>query len=248
MTLERSRPESCLSDLQLDRLVAGELAAEVARAHLSSCAACRARVAELRRELAAFDVPAPWQAAPAPARARRSRRWIGAGALATFAAAAGLVLMLVHAPPPPPVRLKGGLVLELVARRSSGAVELVLPGAPLAPGDAVRFRVSSDRAGYLAIVGIDAARAVTPYAPADGDARAFGPARDALLDGSIILDETLGAERVVALLCPRALPVSAIVDAGKRALTAAHDNPAALGQLPLDCAQASRLIVKRSAP
>jgi hypothetical protein len=51
--LERARSEACLSDLRLDRWMAGELDADAGaalKAHLNGCEACRARAAELQRE------------------------------------------------------------------------------------------------------------------------------------------------------------------------------------------------------
>jgi hypothetical protein len=51
--LERTRSESCLSDLRLDRWMAGELGAEAVaelRTHLAGCGACSARAAQLQRE------------------------------------------------------------------------------------------------------------------------------------------------------------------------------------------------------
>jgi len=47
MTIARVRPETCLSDLQLDRVACGELARSQVDGHLSSCAACLARLDEL---------------------------------------------------------------------------------------------------------------------------------------------------------------------------------------------------------
>src|SRR5262249_49944343 len=153
---------------------------------------------------------------------RRSRRpMVWGGALATLAAAAALVL-LVRAPEEPAFRTKGGLQLQLIARRANGRVEAILPGGELAPGEALRFRVTSRAAGCVCVSVLDSARVVSAYVPAEGQALAFPATRERLLDGSIILDETLGPERVVAVLCKQPIAVAEVVAAGKRALARAN--------------------------
>jgi hypothetical protein len=50
--LKRTRPEGCLSDLAIDRLLAQELSPREAReikTHLLRCLSCRARLEELER-------------------------------------------------------------------------------------------------------------------------------------------------------------------------------------------------------
>ena len=63
LTLERDRPESCLSDLSLDGVLAGDgLDADArasADAHLAQCAACRKRLKRLRVALKDFQENGP---------------------------------------------------------------------------------------------------------------------------------------------------------------------------------------------
>jgi DNA polymerase-3 subunit beta len=51
----------------------------------------------------------------------------------------------------------------------------------VAPGDWIQFRIGSQRSGHLAIVGLDAAGAVTAYAPASGPALRIAAGRDQAL-------------------------------------------------------------------
>ncbi|HEX4457717.1 MAG TPA: hypothetical protein VIA18_07085 [Polyangia bacterium] len=238
--LDRQRPETCLSDLALDRLVMREPdRGGRAAAHLKTCAACSARLAELESQSRPFmnDV-----AARQPIR-RARRNWAWGGLGVTFAAAAAFTLWLV--PVRSPVRTKGGLHFEIIAKHGN-SVDTILPGSELAPGDAIRFRLTPPRAGYLGIIGLDAAGNVTPYAPTAGATMRMQGGAAQLLDGSIILDDTAGAERVVALFCARSLDMAAVVDAGKRALAQAGGDPRQVsGNLGFDCASASTWYQKR---
>jgi hypothetical protein len=250
----RRRSVDCLSDLVLDRIVAGELAEATAAPHLTTCASCRDRLAELRTAQESFVVDelrvraaqAQVQTQEQPRARRRSVVWAGSSVGALAAAAALLLLWRPTPEPEPTVRLKGGFALELIARHRDGRVEQVLPGGALAPGEAIRFRVSSDEPGYLGVIGIDAAGNVTAYSPADGLTRSLAAGRQQLLEGSIILDETLGPERVIAALCKKPVDVGTLVAAGKRALAQARRDPKQVLELGSGCREASALFVKRS--
>ena len=242
-TVERERPESCLSDLILDRLILGELAAEGAIAeHLAGCATCRAQLADLRAHQAAFEAEA---VPPSPRRQRRWPRRPLVVSIATALASAAAVVVVLHRPSPTPVRMKGGFTLELVARRADGSIDTVLPGGTLAGGDAIRFRVSAPASGRLVIVGLDSAGHVTPYTPSTGSAQPWPAGAGVLVDGSIVLDDTPGTERIVALLCDRAVDVGDAVAAGTRALAVAGGDPRAVSRdLGLGCAAATTWFAK----
>jgi hypothetical protein len=243
----RQRPESCLSDLVLDRFAAGELdgdPAARARTHLAGCALCVTRLAQLED-----DLQQPLDQLLVTRVAARARRW-RAWSLAAMLSAAALLAVWLRLPDARlgDSRLKGaGLYLQLIARRGGathpGPSERLLPGATLAPGDAVRFRVSTARAAYLSIIGIDAAYAVSAYFPLAGEG-ALAAGREQLLDGSIILDQTLGPERMIAVACTKPLPMSRLLEAGRRALERAGGDPRQVGSLGLECIESSFLIEK----
>jgi hypothetical protein len=251
VTLERTRPESCLSDLVLDRLVAGELREEgELAAHLSSCAACRDRRDQLAAERTRFPDEV-FVAGLAANAARTGRRWwaFGGSAAAVAVAGAAALLLTLRGPVEPGVRTKGtGLTLELIARRADGRIEaLPATGGRASPGEALRFKIRSARAAHVAVVGLDAAGVATAYAPSSGAAPSVAAATDTLLDGSVVLDETLGPERVVAVACERALSVDELVAAGKRALATAGNAPARVTAVEIaGCAQTSVLYEKVS--
>src|SRR5204862_8111689 len=126
--------------------------------------------------------------------------------------------------------------LALIARTSEGSVQRVDPGAPLRPGDRLRFEVSTrwPRA-QVALVSLDARGAVTPPVPAAGQTALVPGGRPVLLDGAGELDEALGPERVLLVGCPRPLAVAALVDAARAALARAGGDARRIGDLGLGC-------------
>jgi hypothetical protein len=233
--MQRSRPETCLSDLVLDRVVAGEIEPPP---HLASCDACSARLAELRSDVEKLPEQV-WVAGEAR-KVKRRLPMLGIAAALSAAAAAALVFTrAVEAPPS--LRTKGGLALSLFAKHDGGKVEELLPGARLRAGDAVRFSVSTVREGYVAVVGLDAAGEVTLHAAPEAPLPA---GKGQLLEGSVVLDEAVGPERFVAVLCEHAPGGSRVRDAARTALAAAGGDPRRAGELRIDCAQVSFLVEK----
>jgi hypothetical protein len=241
------RAPGCVSDLALDRLLAGELAGSdegnLVRAHIATCDACRARHDELRADLATFEqqVSVPQLVAKTHRRIRTARRWPSV-AVAGLVACAALyaVWLLPHAPTPGDVRLKGGPALSVVARDARGNVRALLSGDTVAPGESVRFKITTSRGGFGYIVGLDRSQAVSPYAVDFAVAAGVQ-----WLPGSIVLDETLGTERVVALVCARRTGAEPVLAAGRRALAAAGGVPEKVQALNLrDCEETAYLLRK----
>jgi hypothetical protein len=252
MELSRRRPESCLSDLVLDGLVAGEARAERVATHLATCDVCTARLHELERDrdasaLVVEKLLARAQSAPFSAALRTRRRWLTA-ALPLFAAAAA-ALVFVLLPRPPREREKGNaatLALDVVVKHADGHVEPLADSGHVKPGDMVRFLVSTARPGHLVILGLDAAGKVSVYV-SDGDApKQIDRGQRQVMPGSIILDETRGPERLVALQCDARFSVGSAVDAGTRALERAARDPRRAGALGLPgCNESTLVMVKQ---
>jgi hypothetical protein len=142
-------------------------------------------------------------------------------------------------------RLKGErLTLGVYVRRGDGEVVVASSPAEVAPRDHIRFEVITTRPGHLCIVGVDGAGAVTAYV-ADGERlRAVGRGRQ-VIDGSIELDDTPGAERLIAVLCSDERPTRDVLEAARAALRQAGGDPRAIGTLPLSsCTQATFLLRK----
>ena len=213
-----SRPAACLSELKLDRLLAGELAPAAqaeARHHLEGCPGCASRRAERERERQLFRDTAPplfsgWQPR-FTARPRRGRMWFATGALAVAAAA---VFLIARPRPEETVTPKGKAALRFFVL--DGSTGQVRPGSPrqeVHPGDRIRFQF--DRAAvagrHVALIGRDAAGNATTYFPDAGDtARPAPTAEDGLLPYSIALDAALGVETVHALYCREAVALAPV--------------------------------------
>ena len=241
LTLERSRPESCLSDLAIDQLLAGEATNELAqRAHLRSCSACGKRWEEIEAEREAFTRAAPPLRLTTRGGARR-RAWLWSGA-AVAAAAAGVALLLLSGGGAgregDAIRRKGGERLGFYVQHAAG-VRQGGAGEVVHPGDSLRFTYSTDEARYLAIISVDAAAQITSYFPLGATAVRIEPGSDVAVDGSTIVDEVLGSETIYALFCDSAI---ALEPTRARFARAPHAPP-----LPRGCV-ADRLIIEKRPP
>jgi hypothetical protein len=182
--------------------------------------------------------------------ALRARRrvpifWWAAG---PAVAAAAAVLVFVTTPgssgPPDPNLTKGGDGLALIVRHADGRTEDVLPGQSLSPGDAVRMVVTARAPdSALVILDFDGRGKVSAFEPAHGDPKRIGAGRQ-LVEGSVVLDDALGPERLLALFCGGEISTSDAIAAGQRALTQVGGDPRAVHTLGLPCREASLLIQK----
>jgi hypothetical protein len=254
--LTRSRSEGCVSDLRFDRLIAGELdlgAERVVRDHVAGCALCAARLAEIEAAAAAFIEHAP----PLPGRVieLRKRRpkpaWLASTAGALAAAAALVVWARVHAPwstidpsqggdvADSSTRTKGAARLGLYIERR-GAVIRAQEGDTVHPDDRLQFTVTSAEGGFLAVIGVDGASAVTVYYPSGLRAEAFDPGTDLPLGASTILDATLGREVDYGLFCKAPIELEPV----RRAFAARPDDP----PIPAGCRLDRLHLVKVKSP
>lgn len=194
----REGKAECPSDLQLDRLQAGELPTDAVQrlnTHIEGCGVCPARLEARRSGFAQFPEvdTRPLLAgirrgvAAAEERSTVSSWWrriglvlapltVGAGALA-------LVFLVGRGGPqgttgtpggssdpsgPEVTRLKGGLSLR-VYRQAGERSESMLSGERFAPGDRIRFVADLPLPGGAAVVGVES----------DGDLYVAWPSQDA---------------------------------------------------------------------
>ena len=212
MTEQAERSPGCLSRMHCDQLLNGELEdREDLKQHHASCPRCTALLAAHRRERAAFAVP---MAHRARGRARGHGRWtIGFAALAAV-----FCVWLVASrgrPGETETRSKGKPALAFYVKHGD-AVREGAPGEVVCPNDAINFVVSTEQPAFLAIISVDGAGKVTAYYP-DGPTAAAVPAgRDRVLPRSVLLDDTLGLERIVGLFCDRPTGVAELAAAVAR--------------------------------
>jgi hypothetical protein len=205
MTEHAERSPECLSRLHCDQLLNGELEhRDDLKRHQASCQRCTALLATHRRERAAFAVP----------RARAPRRWtIG---LAAVAAAFGVWLLASRdRHDDANARSKGKPALSFYVKHGE-VVREGGPGEVVRPNEAINFTVSTDEPAFLAIISVDGAGKVSAYYPAGPTAAAIPAGRDQVLPRSVLLDDTLGLERVVAVFCQRPTLVAELAAAVAR--------------------------------
>lgn len=253
ITLNASRRRAgCLSDFLFDQFMSSDLsassAAEDVRAHLASCYRCRNRLAELE----AIEAP-PFEDLFAQSLKRKSRRNATRLAIPAMALAAAAALVIGvrekrNAEAPAVTRSKGVLSLDLVRRGSSGEVTRPAQGEAVFPGDALRFEVTAARAGFVTVLGLDAAGAVTVYAPTSESTFHLEAGAPTVLPGSVVADETLGPERIVALHCAKPSSLDELQAAARRALSQAGGNPLRVKELGTPCSETSFIIDKRERP
>jgi hypothetical protein len=256
VTVPASSPRGpgCASDLDLDELLAGDLAGApreaTLRAHVDACARCRERMAAfaaVEPPQASTILPQVMRAGAAPS---RRARWRVAVAVMTAGAAVAALLLRTGVGPGVDERggdrTKGGLALTVFVKRAGGAVDAVGAEGALRPGDEMRFSVATVRPGYAVVLGLDASPSVTIYAPAGGGPQPIrlDSAGTTTLPGSIVADETAGAERVVAVVCEVPTPPEALRARGLAALTAAAGDPERVSSLGTGCAESGLLLRK----
>jgi hypothetical protein len=218
--------------------------------HLAACDLCRARLRELDEHRERFrseiDVESALDALMQATRARtRSRAWSrpwGVAAATALAIAACVVLWLRPRSDDShdQVTRKGGLYFKVIRLDRAGHVGPVASGDHLHPGEAIRFRLTAREPGFVSIIGVDAARTVTAYSGPLALER--GVAR--VVDGSIILDDTLGPERIIAVECGSVVSTSTLIELAQRELAAHAGDPRQVDLLLSSCSEASILIEK----
>lgn len=182
-----------LTTLSLERHLAGEIDASP---HLESCEACMVRHMALLED--AITMPP----APPIAPAKAPSPWPLAGVILAAAAALVFLVILPTAPSNDGVRVKGSFAFEVHAHDGKTS-RLLVDGDAVAAGERLGFRVKSDAAGHLLILGRDAADTIWLAYPQDGQGQSApfeaGALRD--LKQAVTLDATPGEERLIAVLC-----------------------------------------------
>jgi len=190
------------------------------------CVACAARLDEAHGAAREFHDRMPQTLAQVRARMARHapapwwRGWTGrllAGPLAVAAAVAiAFALWPGQRTEPsgggPDLRAKGSREDVRVFVRRGDAVHRLAELGAVQPGDALRFVVDPHGARFVLIMSIDGARRISTYYPFDGSASAALPARagQVELDGSVVLDDTIGDERIWVLLSDEPVAVDRV--------------------------------------
>jgi len=182
-----------VSELAIDRMLAGELAAADAAAmrdHAQACKACGDRLAGAEAMQRAWPAIAP----PLPI-ARPRRRYIAA--LSALAAAFAVVLAWPRADHPTE-RTKGGAMAGFYVAhggdiRPGGVADTVVPG------DRLQLFTTTQAPAWFAVTSTDERGHTSVYI----EPRVIEPGRERLLPLSLERDDALGQETLSAIFCPQ---------------------------------------------
>jgi len=244
----------CPREFELIQACAGEgdpAANERALAHAEGCAACQA-ILSLQRALAEELLRAhPFEQLerqpPKPARPAWGWRLAAAGALLLLVALGAVWLWPGEGAEKGGIRTKGTIDLGFYVLRGDRAVPGT-SGATLHKDDRIQFTYSSGPHPYLFLISIDDRGRVSNFNYRENpQSLRIPPGEQRLLEGSIILDEATGPERIYAIFSDRPLSFGEVQAEAARAWNEAHSRGASISkleQLPLPYPQASILLIK----
>ncbi|HTL36722.1 MAG TPA: hypothetical protein VL326_26490 [Kofleriaceae bacterium] len=204
-----------ISDLAIDRLLAGELSAAARtelEAHTRECDRCASRVAALTAEHDAFAArPMPIAIGRAKKqRARVSRVWLVAPVI--VAAAAAVLLLLRPREHTPTERLKSGDTTLLLWAGTPNQLRPVATNDVIHSGEHLQASYTTKRDGAGAVLSIDGAGGAFSYVPATGDAMVTLPAgRERPFPGSTLLDDVTGRELIAIVWCETSRPIGPLL-------------------------------------
>ena len=246
---------------ELRRLAYGEPVADHVASAAATCATCRARLEGLEAEVRAFAARADVSTASVRILERldeETARPVALGGwrrvVPLLAVAAGALLMtpLVTGPEapaeaPPTTRAKGGGAGLVMFVKDAGGVRRADDGARLSAGDAIQFRYDAGGHGHLFVLSVDARGVVSPlYPDRAGPSIAVRPEGSHVLEGSVILDDSVGPERIFAVFSDRPRGFEELQAAAQDALRSGASVDA-LSRLPVageDVEQVSVLLHK----
>lgn len=168
--------------------------------HTLRCPTCRARLAQVKRDLASAPEPPPL---PGRSESRPPRRWFApVVGLAVAAASALLVVQL----PEEELRAKGGSRFDLYSQEP-----FALLGRECRPGQTVQGVIETERA-YALILNIDPAGHAAVVFPGGAERSGPSPEGSLRLPESWTFDAVEGRERFIALFSDQPLSAAAAFD------------------------------------
>jgi hypothetical protein len=183
-----------VSELAIDRMLAGELAAPDRAAlqdHAADCSRCRSMLD------AALATRRAFAADPPPLAIMRPRRRALATAAGTLAVAAVAAAIVVARPrDDDAIRTKGGAIVGYFVAHGGGVRRGAITEV-VHPGDRLELVTTSLEPAWFAAVAQDARGARSTYAAL----RPIAPGRDRAVPGALELDDALGRQTVTAVFC-----------------------------------------------
>jgi len=198
-----------VSELAVDRLIAGEITgadADAMRDHAASCERCAPLMADALAVQREFAAARPPLALPPPVVRRRTAVLASTGA--ALAAAFAVVIAWPHTASAPAVRTKGAAIVGFFVAHGGDVRQGALREV-VTPGDRIELTTSTTEPGWFAAVSDDASGSRSIYvAP-----QPIVPGQDRIVSGAAIeLDGMLGPEIVTGVFCTHAFDARAIPD------------------------------------
>ena len=246
MKLSMRQNEDHPSLFTLTRYHAGDLNPEERKQidqHLHQCATCQKSLDSLGEVQRAYHAHVDRDHALGNIRSRASSKarliWLQPAVAGAFGLFMVLLIVTIFPSQGPNERLKGdSLALSFIVQRN-GEISQPFNVKRLHALDRIQFRLTAPVGGYVHLVAIDQQGNVSVYFPhPEAQPMAFAGGSGRLLPGSIILDDTLGKERVFALVCEKPIPPSELTSQVQRF---SPDPRIWLDaeKLPIDCEQTS---------
>jgi hypothetical protein len=241
----------CPRRFELIRLAAGdgeEKELSALRAHAESCPQCGSVLTSLEQQRHEFLERHPFEKiAPRLLQGPRRRSLLRL----VPAAVVGLLLLgvLWYAfRPGPAIRTKGDIALAFYVKKGEEAV-MGQPGGIYRQNDRIQFAYSSGPHRYVFLVSLDDRGTVSNFNHRGAETSIpIQPGSNRVLEGSIILDDSVGPERIFAVFSNQPLRFEEVKNAADKAYRELLKSGAGirdLDRLPLPHSQASVLIVKK---
>ncbi len=233
--------------------------------HLKKCLSCREKLQALKEAGANFEgrmnragfLAAVRQGVEEkldePLSKRRIWPWFAVAGTALAVMLLWMVLQpqlgLLGGESPDGIRIKGDSTLKLgFFIEQDGKTELVDPQKVLHPGERIQFALTGPKGGFVHLVGVDESGLVSVYYPrSDQSQEEFPGGVGRPVPGAVLLDETLGRERIFVLVCDQAMKAAQI----KSRVKGLRPDVRGLldeDRLDFDCGQTSLVLHKERRP
>ena len=196
--------------------------------HIASCGQCRAFLASLESEKAAFLHAHPFEETASLWNTQQTNRRLFFGRRQAYALAASLVLFLgagylyLMSRPEPGYRIKGETNLKIFVKNREGDIEK-RGRQEYFTGEKIQFLYSCGAKNNFALISMDTTGAVTTYFPQAADsALALERGQDIPLPNSIALDEYTGRELFMGIFSEKRFFVPELVERLKTSFERAH--------------------------
>jgi hypothetical protein len=217
--------------LELLSYEAGDCAQEkqdaIAR-HLASCGQCRAYLASLESEKAAFLQAHPFEETAARWNASQTSRWLFFSSRHVYALAATLVLFLgagylyMAGKTETGYRIKGETNLKIFVKNHGGDIEK-RGRQEYFTGEKIQFLYSCGAKNNFALISMDTTGSATTYFPqAQDSSLALERGQDIPLPNSIALDEYTGRELFMGIFSEKRFFVPHLVERLKASFEKSH--------------------------